>query len=312
MLLLIAEIVAGWTMLAFAADQLLVGSGRLAGRLGLRPAVVGVLVIACAAGTPEVIVAATSGLRGHGELATAALVGSNLVNVTLVLGVGGLMAGLAVRSWLLQREALLSVAAVTVFAILLLHGLGLGASIPLAAALAGALALLHHLARSAPADEVGIQATRYLRTDAPQRPGREVMRTLLGLAGVLSGAQLLVLGASGFSARTGASADLAGFTLVAFGLALPDLLFTLRAQRYDGGDLVIATLLGANLITSLAGGAIAALSTPQAPTLAPTLIIAMVAVSGTTWLLLAAGTPLGRPQSAILVMAYALLLLLSI
>ncbi|MFC5827252.1 hypothetical protein [Nonomuraea insulae] len=224
--------------------------------------------------------------------------------------------GLAVRSRLLQREALLSLAAVTVLAILLLHGLGLGASVTLAAALAGALALLHHLARSAPGDEVAIQSTRYLRPDAPQeapqRPGREVTRTLLGLAGVLTGAQLLVMGASGLGARTGTSADLAGFTLVAFGLALPDLLFTLRAQRHGGGDLVIATMLGANLITSLAGGAIAALTTPQAPTLAPTLIIAMVAVSGTTWLLLAPGTPLGRPQSAILVMAYALLLLLSI
>ncbi|MFI6743197.1 sodium:calcium antiporter [Nonomuraea sp. NPDC050451] len=310
MLLLIALIALGLVILAFAGDHLVLGSGRLAGRLGLQPVVVGVMVMGLAASLPELIMAATASLRGHEELATASLVGSNILNVTAVLGVGGLIAALAIRSSLLQREALLSMAAVTIFAITLLDGLGPGAGVTLAVALIGAMVLLVVLVRMSPHDMVAVQSAGYLNTAVPPRLGREVSRTLAGLAGVLVAAQLLVVNASDLATQVGASPDLVGFTLVAFAAALPILIIAIRAQRQGYSDLLVGTLLGGNLITSLAGGAIVALLTAGAPTVTSTVIVAMVGIIGFIWALLARGIPLSRSPSALLVVAYFLVLLL--
>ncbi|WP_433432099.1 sodium:calcium antiporter [Nonomuraea sp. CA-141351] len=308
MLLLIALVVLGLVILAFAGDHLVLGSGRLAGRLGLRPVVVGVVVMGLVASVPELVVAAAAGLRGHEELATASLVGWNILNLTVILGVGGLTGALVIWSSLLQREALLSVAAVTIFAITLLEGLGWAAGVTLAVALIGALVLLVLLVRGVPNDVVAAQSAGYLKTAGPPRLRREVSRTLIGLAGVLVGAQLLVINASEVASRAGASADLVGFTLVAFAAALPVLIIVIRAQRHGYSDLLVGTLLGGNLCNSLAGGAIVALLTSGAPAVAPTVIVAMVAISGFIWALLAPGMPLSRAQSALLVAVYFLVL----
>ncbi|MEV0235066.1 hypothetical protein [Nonomuraea sp. NPDC050786] len=140
--LLIVLSVLGLAVLAFAADQLVLGSGRLAERLGLEPVVVGVVVIGFGTSAPELVVAGTAGLQGQAELAASSLVGSNIINLTLILGVGGLTATLAVRSSVLRREAPLSVADVTIFAITLLYGLSLAAGVVLAVALIGAVVVL--------------------------------------------------------------------------------------------------------------------------------------------------------------------------
>ncbi|MGV9385790.1 sodium:calcium antiporter [Nonomuraea sp. NPDC003707] len=301
-------VVLGLVILAFAGDHLMSGAGRLAGRLGLQPVVVGVAVMGLVASVPELVVAATAGLRGHAELATASLVGWNILNLTAVLGVGGLTAPLVIRSLLLQREALLSVAAVTIFAITLLEGLGWGAGVTLAVALICAVVLLVLLARAAPHDMVAAQSVGYLKTAELPRLRTEVLRTFAGLAGVLVGAQLVVINTSELAARAGVSPDLVGFTLVAFAAALPVLIIAIRAQRYGYSDLLVGTLLGGNLCNSLAGGAIVTLVTAGAPTVASTVIVAMVGIIGFIWALLARGIPLSRGPSALLVVAYFLAL----
>ncbi|MFI6744122.1 hypothetical protein ACIBI9_65650 [Nonomuraea sp. NPDC050451] len=121
MALLIALSVLGLATLAVAADHLVLGCGRLAERLGLEPVVVGVVVIGFGTSAPELVVAGTAGLQGQADLAVGSLVGSNIINLTLILGVGGLVAPLAVRSSVLRCEAPLSLAAVTVFAVALLY-----------------------------------------------------------------------------------------------------------------------------------------------------------------------------------------------
>jgi cation:H+ antiporter len=203
---LIVLSVLGLAVLAFAADQLVLGSGRLAERLGLEPVVVGVVVIGFGTSAPELVVAGTAGLQGQAELAASSLVGSNIINLTLILGVGGLTAALAVRSSVLRREAPLSVAAVTIFAITLLYGLSLAAGV----ALAGAVVVLLRFARATPCDVVAAETTDYLDTSVRPRLAVEVPRTLAGLAGTLLGAHLLVSNASELAVRAGVSPALVG------------------------------------------------------------------------------------------------------
>ncbi|GAA2859645.1 sodium:calcium antiporter [Nonomuraea rubra] len=308
MLPLVALSVLGLVVLALAADHLVLGSGRLAERLGLQPVVVGVVVIGFGTSAPELVVTATASLRGRTDLALAGLVGSNIVNVTLILGVCGLAAALAVRSSVLRREAPLSVAAVTLFAIAALSGLGFGAGAVLVVALAGALVLLLRFARQAPGDPVAAETADYLETSVRPRLAAEVPRTLLGLAGTLLGAQLLVANASELAIQAGLSPDLVGFTLVALGTSLPELVTSLQAQRRGDSDLVVGNLLGSNLINSLAGGAVIAFAGTAPPALAPAVIAAMAGVSGLTWALLARGKRLSRRESALLLGVYVALL----
>lgn len=309
MLLLSALSALGLIVLALAADHLVLGAGRLAERLGLQPVVVGVIVIGFGTSAPELVVTTTASLRGQTDLALAGLVGSNIINVTLILGVGGLVAALAVRSSILRREAPLSVAAVTVFAIAALYGFGPGTGVVLTVALAGAVALLLRFARESPHDVVAEEAADYLETAVRPRLAVEVPRTLLGLAGTLLGAQLLVANASELAIQAGLSPDLVGFTLVALGTSLPELVTSIQAQRRGDGDLVVGNLLGSNLINSLAGGAIIAFTIDAGtPAMAPAVIAAMVGVSGLTWALLARGKRLSRRESILLLVLYLALL----
>src|SRR6266511_1357008 len=116
MLILVVLALAGLALLTFAADQLVLGAGRLATRLGIAPVVVGVVVIGLGTSTPEFVVSGLAAARGDAALALGNLTGSNIINVTLILGVVGLVAPIAVRSSVPRREAPLSVVAVALFA----------------------------------------------------------------------------------------------------------------------------------------------------------------------------------------------------
>lgn len=309
MLVLVLLSLAGLAVLALAADHLVIGSGRLAERLGLEPVVVGVVVIGFGTSAPELVVAGTAGLQRQAGLAAASLVGSNIVNVTLILGIGGLTAALAVRSSILRREAPLSVAAVTLFAVLLLSGLGLVAGLVLAVALVASVVVLVRFARSAPRDLIAAETADYLAEPVRHRLPVETIRTLLGLAGTLLGAQLLVSSASELAVRAGASPQMVGFTLVALGTSLPELVTAIQAQRRGDGDLVVGNLLGSNLVNSLAGGAIIAFTgAGAAVTLPAGIVAAMVGVSGITWALMARGKRLSRPEAGLLLLLYVALL----
>lgn len=309
MLILVALSLAGLVVLTLAADHLVLGSGRLAERLGVQPVVVGVVIIGFGTSAPELVVAGTATARGQVGLAAASLVGSNIINLTLILGIGGLIAALAVRSSILRREAPLSLAAVTVFAIALLYGLHPIAGIAMAVALVASVVLLLRFAHSAPRDVLATETDDYLHTEMRPRLSVELARTALGLGGTLLGAQLLVSNASELALRAGLSAEFVGFTLVALGTSLPELVTSIQAQRRGDGDLLIGNLLGSNLVNSLAGGAIIALTASgTAFTMGPALVAAMVGVSGITWALLARGKRLTRGESTALLVLYLALL----
>ncbi|MFI7148452.1 sodium:calcium antiporter [Nonomuraea sp. NPDC050022] len=301
--------VTGLVMLAIAADHLVLGSGRLAERLGIPPVIVGVVVIGFGTSAPELVVAGTATAQGHAELAAASLVGSNIINLTVILGAGALTAGLAVRSSVLRREAPLSLAAVTVFAIALLYGLGPPAGLALTVALIGAAILLVRFGRSASRDILAAETDNYLEATVRPRLLPETVRTILGLGGTLLGAQLLVANASELAIRMGLSAQIVGFTLVALGTSLPELVTSIQAQRRGDSDLLVGNLLGSNLINSLAGGAIIGLTMGgQALTMAAPLVAAMVGVSGIAWALLARGKRLDRAEAYLLLVVYLALL----
>jgi cation:H+ antiporter len=142
MLLPIAGVVFGLILLTFAADQFVIGATRVAARLRLSAVVIGALVIGFGTSAPEIVVSGLAAGRGQMDLAAGNVIGSNVANLTLVLGAAALVAPITVRSRTLKREAPLSLAAVLLFAVLLQGGLSTLEGAILAVALIGGLAFV--------------------------------------------------------------------------------------------------------------------------------------------------------------------------
>ncbi|HCT79051.1 MAG TPA: sodium:calcium antiporter [Micromonosporaceae bacterium] len=315
---------AGLVLLTFAADHLVLGSSRLATRLRISPVVVGVVVIGLGTSAPEFLVSGVAAARGDTGIALGNITGSNILNLTMILGVAALVAKVAVTSTVIKREVPLAVAAVVLFGFLAWAGLNTATGIVLGLAGAGALLLLLRWARQGRNTELAKEVTSYTE-DVPDEAAAPVaaialrarwqppawfepVRALLGLAGVLAGAQLLVVNAATIATDLGVPQLIIGFTLVALGTSLPELVTTIAAQRRGETDLVVGNLFGSNLFNSLAGGAVVAFAAPagSGATASVTLVLTMILTGALAWALLRRGLALTRAEGLVLLAAYAL------
>jgi cation:H+ antiporter len=299
--------VAGLVLLTWAADHLILGSSRLGRQLRVSPVVIGVVVIGLGTSTPEFLVSGLAAARGDTGLAVGNIVGSNILNLSLLLGVAALIAPVPVTASVIRREVPLAVAAVLLFGLLALSGLDVRSAIVLAVACAAALWLLIRWARSGQANSTVADEVREMVGARPAR-GRwwvEPVRVLLGLAGVLAGAQMLVVGASAAAAALGVSQAVIGFTLVAIGTSLPELVTTVQAQRRGESDLVVGNLFGSNLFNSLAGGAVIGFADSAGPARGGAALVAIMASGALlAGMLLFLGQRLTRRHGVLLGLAY--------
>lgn len=304
MWLLVGMTAVSLLVLVLAAGELVAGASRIAVRLRVAPIVVGVVIIGFGTSTPEFLAAGLAAAQGEVALGLASLVGSNIANITLLLGIAALIAPVAVASSTVRREAPLSVAAVTLFALAVLLGLGLAAGVLLAAAAVVTMVWLVRVARRA-AEPV----PRTVRTllEPSRRLAVEITRLAVGLLGTVAGAHLLVVSAADLALELGVGTELIGYTVVAVGTSLPELVTAVHAQLRREPDLLVGNLLGSNLFNSLAGGAAAAFGAGVDPQfhLAAGLLAAMVAISVLAWLLLWKGYRASRRDGVLLLAVYA-------
>lgn len=310
--------IAGLILLTFSADHLILGSSRIAARARVSPTVVGVVVIGLGTSAPELLVSGVAARRGDSGIAIGNIVGSNLLNLSLILGVAALVRTVQVSSSVIRREVRLTVIAGAVFVGAALIGLNRCTGVVLLLSTAVALALLLRWARAGRSTTVAADAANIMAgpaiVDLPMvasrwSPWGEPVRALLGLAGVLAGAELLVTNASRIATSLGVPQTVIGLTIVAAGTSLPELVTTVAAQRRGESQLVIGNLFGSNLFNSLAGGAVIGLAQghpTSRPDLAP--LTAMVLASLLAAVLLRRGLRLSRVEGGLLIAAYLLCL----
>ena len=136
---------------------------------------------------------------------------------------------------------------------------------------------------------------------------RESVRTLLGLAGTVAGAQLLVVNATSIADELGWTGGFVGFTVLALGTSAPELVTAVAAARRNETDLVIGNLLGSNLFNAYAVGAIVALIAPGALTddaLASVGVVLMLAVTAVAWVFMVTRSTVVRWEAVVLIVAY--------
>lgn len=305
MLLASLGILVGLAILTVAADQFVAGAARLAVVFRISPIVVGAVIIGFGTSAPELLVSGLAGLQGSLDLAIGNIVGSNVANLTLVLGVAAVITPIIVRSPVLKREAPLSLGVTVLFALLVQGGVGLLEGVLLVGALIASLTWIIRSARGHD-DAMAGEVEEFLHGNLPS-PRREAVRTALGLLATLGAAQLLVMSATTVAAELGLNEGFIGLTVVAIGTSLPELATAITAARKGETDLIVGNLLGSNLFNSGAVGATAAFAGAGLvidPVIAVLGISLMVGISIVATLFMVTGKRVVRWEGIVLLIAY--------
>lgn len=305
MLLPVLGVVAGLALLTVSADQFVAGAARIAAALRLSAVVIGAVVIGFGTSAPELVVSAIASAQGSLDIAVGNIVGSNVANLSLVLGVAALVTPIVVGSNVLRREAPLSLGVTLVFAALVQGGVSRWNAVVLGGLLVGALTLILRSARDGD-DVLTGEVDEYLGDEPPSLP-REWTRTLLGLLGTLAAAQILVSSATTIAAEVGLAEGFVGLTIVAIGTSLPELATGVQAARKGETDLIVGNLLGSNLFNVGAVATLAGLVGPG-PLADPTIVgfatLLMVVVAAIATAFMVTGHRVVRWEGAVLLGGY--------
>ncbi|WP_297100213.1 calcium/sodium antiporter [Thermomonas sp.] len=246
----------GLALLLLGADLLVRGASRLALALGLTPIVVGLTVVSIGTSAPELAISVGGALAGTPDLALGNIVGSNIANVLLILGLVALVTPLVVHRQLVWLDVPLMIgASLLVFAMAVDGRIARWEGGVLVAAAIAYILFLVRMARRHPEQ---VPEDPHLGDgdgdgDAEARPGtlRQLLLMAAGLALLVAGARLLVQAATAIAGALGLSDLVIGLTVVAVGTSLPEiatsLLSSLRGQR----DLAVGNIVGSNIFNLL-------------------------------------------------------------
>ncbi|WP_022836346.1 calcium/sodium antiporter [Salisaeta longa] len=243
MLVDVALFVVGLIALYYGAEGLIAGASSVALRYGIRPILVGLTIVALGTSMPEFVVNLLAAVQGESALALGNIVGSNIANIALILGVCALVVPLTVQAPVLKKEYPFMLLTMLVF-----YGLawdGAVTALDGGILLVGLVALLTYLAsqgrtaEAVSAEEVGVSGVR---------------RTLYivgGIVGLAVGAHWMVESAVSMADRFGIDHAVVGLTVVALGTSLPELAASLVGTLKDEADLSFGNVVGSNMLNVL-------------------------------------------------------------
>ena len=243
-----AFVIAGLALLFFGGDFLVRGAVSLAKRIDVPPLVIAITVVAFGTSLPEMIVSLRAALDGAPAIAIGNVVGSNIANILLVLGLPAILAPIVIEGVPAQRNTLYMVLGTLVFLGFAWNGtIVLWEGIVLILLLSAFLFVSYWQARRDEAAQSTYQEeVEQFGTDS-HSPMQLAGFIVGGLAALFFGAQLLVEGAVEIALRLGVSEAVIGLTLVAFGTSLPELVTSVVAIARKHGDVAIGNILGSNL-----------------------------------------------------------------
>jgi cation:H+ antiporter len=245
--------VLGLGILVIGGELTLRGAIGLARLLGVSAAMIGLTVVAFGTSAPELVVSLQATIEGSPDIAIGNVVGSNIANILLVLGVGALIAPLICDPDSVRRDGTAMMAA-----LVLLVGLGLLGVIEAWQGALMLLALIGYIVWSYRIDRGNGAASADLHareveetTGVPTATWLVLLYVLVGLAALIGGAKLLVDGAIGVARTVGISEPVIGLSLVAIGTSLPELAATAVAAWRRHTDIAVGNVLGSNLFNVL-------------------------------------------------------------
>lgn len=253
----ILRILAGLVILIVAADRLVLSAVRVAKVLDVSAVVIGAVIVGFGTSVPEFAVSAVAASRGEIDLAMSNVVASNIANVTLVLGVGGVLIALSSRHGVIRREGLLMLGSVGLFAMVLLGGSV--ERIEGVLLLVGMVVAIFLLLRWSKTSDVEVELTGIEATKGRLRV--EVLYGVAALAATVVASQVLLEGVVNIGDEMGLSVVFMGL-ITGVGTSLPELSAVIAGARRDQTDLILGNVLGSNTFNSLGVAGLAAVIGP--------------------------------------------------
>lgn len=258
------QVLAGFVLLLGGAECLVRGAVGLARRLGISALVIGMTVVAIGTSAPELVVSVRAALGDAPGIALGNLVGSNIANVLLILGAAGLVAPVMASPDSRLHDALVLLGGSVLFAGLCWQGmLGLGSGLVLLAAFAGFLGFYYWRETRDNGAEARERVEEIEELSVLEESlWRAWLAVLVGLAGILFGADNLVDGGIEMARQFGVPEEVIGLTLIAVGTSLPELAASLVAAFRGHADVALGNVVGSNLFNILGVVGVVAVMTP--------------------------------------------------
>jgi len=304
------QLLAGLGLLLASGEFLVRGSVAVATRLGVSPLFIGLTLVGFGTSTPELMASVIAALEGSPGIAVGNVIGSNIANILLILGVAACVRTVppdqgAYRrdGWMMLLASLLLAAAVMIGRIDRLAGF------LLLATLIAYIVFTYRLERASADAGAAMHEAEAQSHSAPAgwSLGLAITVTMASLAGVMGGAALLVASAIDLARAYGVSETVIGLTMVAVGTSLPELVVSVIAAARGQGDVAVGNILGSNIYNVLFILGVTSLIKPiVVPTQELTADIAVVIASAVTLIvLLAVGRPIGRVAGGAFLAVYA-------
>lgn len=263
MFLYILGIIGGFVLLVWSADKFVDGAASTAKHLGMPTLLIGILIVGFGTSAPEMVVSAIAAMEGNAGLALGNAIGSNIVNIALILGITALIAPIIVSSQIVKKEIPLLLLIVLASGYLLMdNNLTLAEGIGLLIAFFALIAWSIISAFKAKKDPLEEEFEEELKEhEMSLKVG--VMWLIAGLVLLIASSRLLVWGAVGVAHEFGVSDLIIGLTIVALGTSLPELAASVIAARKGEHDIAIGNVVGSNMFNILAVIGIATVISPM-------------------------------------------------
>ena len=301
MLIQLALLAVGFVLLVKGADWFVDGAASVAAKLGIPQLVIGLTIVAMGTSAPEAAVSLTAAFHGNADITIGNVVGSNIMNVLVILGLAAMICPMAVAKLTVFVDI-----PVTLVMSLVIFGLGFDGSISRLDAAILLVVFIGYLSYLFTMTKKGLISGESEEEGAKiQSVPKALLFTALGLALIIVGSSLAVDAASAIAKMLGLSERFIGLTIVALGTSLPELFTSVAAAMKKNPDMAIGNIVGSNIFNILFIVGLSGMVIPVP--FAPAFRFDMIFAAGTMLLLLLLSLPnrrLGRVDGFILLMGY--------
>ena len=236
----------GLVLLYYGAGYLVRGGSAIASRSCVSPLVIGLTLVAFGTSAPELFVSTSAALHGLGDICIGNVVGSNICNIALILGLSALISPLAVNSDLFKRDLPIMILASVALTVVCLFCGGIGRVVGLL-----------FIAGIAAYTIIGVRSSGKCEVETTPPPedrfsrGGAIVAVIGGLLALVGGAKLILLGAVAIERHFGVADEFVALTVVAIGTSLPELATSVVAARKGAADIAIGNVVGSNIFNIL-------------------------------------------------------------
>lgn len=242
----------GFLLLVKGADYFVDGASSIAKRLRIPSLVIGLTIVAFGTSAPELAVSITAALKGSNDIAIGNVVGSNMFNLLVVIGMSALICPLTVKMSMIKKDYPLSIIAAVLLGILAMdqifgksNHMTLGRMDGIILLIAFAVFMYLTVQEGLKGRQASLDAQEEI--EVKYTLGMSILVSIIGLAGIILGGDLTVDGAKAIARAFGLSEALIGLTIVALGTSLPELVTSVIAARKGESDISLGNVVGSNI-----------------------------------------------------------------